>query len=189
MQTPSYYVLYFYQSILTASLPNPHPPPPPAPAYTPAWVGKAPHAPSQPRSLSRVFPKVELAQPRGLEGGAAWGVAGGLRVNPAAGLTRGSVMGATTPWMDGTREGFSGPQFPALPDGDSPCEDHGGLQRRLGKVPPPRALGKMVAVCLPAFAFAAELGGSGAAPPAPPTSRPRPRRGRAQGGGQLRGKQ
>lgn len=49
--------------------------------------------------------------------------------------------------MDRTKEGFSGPRSPALPEGDSPHEDHGGLQGRLGKGPPQQD-GGCVPTCL-----------------------------------------
>lgn len=93
-----------------------------------------------------------------------------------------SVMGAMIPRMDGRDQG----RF-----GDSPCEDHrGGCRGGGGRCPHPEPSARWwLPPCLPAFVFAAELGGSGAAPPASPTSRPRPRRGRAQAGGQLWGKQ
>lgn len=80
-------------------------------------------------------------------------------------------MGAMILQMDGRDQG----RF-----GDSPCEDHGGLQRRWGKVPPSRALGKMVPACLPAFVLAAELGAVELRPPRPPPAGPDP------GGGERR---
>lgn len=108
------------------------------------------------------------------------GVAGGLRVNPAE-LTPGSVRGASgisqshfQPWTDRTTErGLSG-LVSSCWVGTVHLEDHWGLQRRLGKVPP-RAPSRWW--LLPML----QSWGATKLHPAP-ASQLRPRRGRARAG-------
>lgn len=170
-QTPSYQVFYFYHSIPTAFQP-------PCPwASPPSLPWKGTLMPPIPDSVTFTeFSKGKLCTTEGpwRRGGTAWGVSGQRFEGQPRVCDGGHDPG------DGQDQG----RF-----GDSPCEDHRGLQRRLGKMPLPELSARWwLPACL-CCRGGGQWSCAPCAPPHTPISRPRPRRGRAQAGGQLWGKQ